>query len=497
MKVSKGELIRKIDNYSIEKLGIPSIILMENAALGVIKHLMLNEMEYYVVICGRGNNGGDGFAVARHLITSGKKVSVFSIGLNPMSKDCGINHDILCNMGVKITNISNVEDIEFLRDSILRSDVVVDGIFGIGLHREIRGVYDLAITVINETSKKTISIDVPSGFSCDTGKVLGNCIKASKTITFETYKNGFLNYGSHEYTGEVVIEKIGIPDFVVDKFHNKEFFLERKFIQKKTKERAKYSHKGNFGHVVVIAGSEGMTGAATITTKSVVKTGAGLTTLVSCEEALQGVRNFVPEAMWKKKGDYQGIENLIKKVNCIAIGPGLGNSSETLDNLKKVLKSNVGTIVIDADAINVLEGKTHLLKESKADIIITPHPGEMARLTGMEIKEIQSDRMEIAKKFAREHGVIMVLKGYNTIITNGEVSYINPTGNGSMANGGMGDCLTGIIASLCAQGYSAMDASCIGVYAHGECGDKVSEHKFVVTATDIIDNISETIKELT
>jgi len=497
MKVSKGELIRNIDQYSIEKLGIPSIILMENAALGVIKHLMLNEMEYYVVICGRGNNGGDALAVARHLITAGKKVSVFSIGLNPMSKDCGVNHDILCNMGVKITNISNVEDIQFLRDSIIRSDVVIDGIFGIGLKREVRGVYDLAITVINETSKKTISIDVPSGFSGDTGLVLGNCIKASKTITFETYKRGFLNYGSHENTGEVVIEKIGIPDFVVEKYHNKEFFLERKFIQKKTKERARYSHKGNYGHVMVIAGSEGMTGASTITTKAAVKSGAGLTTLISCEEALQAVRNFVPEAMWKKNDDNQGIETLMEKVNSIAIGPGLGNSNETLNNVKRVLKNTDSTVVIDADAINVLEGKTNLLKEAKCNVIITPHPGEMARLTGMEIKEVERNRIEIAKEFAREHGVIVVLKGYNTIITNGDVSYINPTGNGAMANGGMGDCLTGIISSLCAQGYSSMDASCIGVYAHGECGDKVSEHKFVVTATDIIDNISKTIKELT
>ncbi len=497
MKISKGELIRKIDKYSIEKLGIPSIILMENAALGVVKHLMLKQNEYYVIICGRGNNGGDALAVARHLITAGKKVSVFSIGLNPMSKDCLVNHDILCNMGVKITNISNVEDIEFLRDSIIRSDVVLDGIFGIGLHREIRGVYDLAITVINETSKKTISIDVPSGFSSDTGKVLGNCIKANKTITFETYKRGFLNYGSHEYTGEVVIEKIGIPDFVVDKYHNKEFFLEKKFIQKKTKKRAPYSHKGNYGHVMVIAGSEGMTGASTITTKAAVKSGAGLTTLISCEEALQAVRTSVPEAMWKKNEDCQGIEALMRKVNCIAIGPGLGNSNETLNNVKRVLKNTECTVVIDADAINVLEGKMDLLKEAKCNIIITPHPGEMARLTGMEIKEIQSDRIEIAKEFAKEYGIIVVLKGYNTVITNGEVSYINPTGNGAMANGGMGDCLTGIIASLCAQGYSPMDASCVGVYAHGECGDKLSEDKFAVTATDIIDNISKTIKELT
>lgn len=497
MKIGTAEILRNMDNYCIEELKIPGIVLMENAALQVVKHLQTDIDNKYCVVCGCGNNGGDGFAIARHLKALDKGVEVFLIGnSSKLSSDSRVNYEILKNMGIKIQKISNVEDFTILRDSLQHSDIIIDSVLGTGLTRNIDELYDSVISIINENSKYIVSVDIPSGMDSSTGEIKGNAIKAHKTVTFELYKRGFINYKSHKHTGEIVVESIGVPKNVINLYHKKEFLTTQEDVRNIIPKRDKFSHKGSFGRVLVIAGSEGYTGAAYITTESAVRSGAGLVTL-ACNKKIQHIlaAKFV-EAMTFGYDHVNELLDAVKKADVIALGPGLGSNGETLDIIKFVLNNGKGNLVIDADGINVLSQNLDVIKDSKLPIILTPHPGEMARLTDLGIEYINENRMDVAKNFAKENSVIIVLKGYNTIITDGEKVYVNPTGNSTMASGGMGDCLTGIIASLVAQGCEALEASCASVYIHGFAGDKLSKNMHNVNAEHIMEELPFTIKEL-
>ena len=497
MKVATSEIMRKIDKYSIETLAIPGTILMENAALKVIKNIELDKYNSFVVVCGKGNNGGDGFAIARHLVVLGKEVEVFLIGTKEnMSVDCEINYNILKNMNVKITKIGNIEDMNEFRDAITETEVTVDAIFGTGLTKNICDVYDLAINIMNENSAYIISVDVPSGFDCNDGRILGNCVRADKTISFQLYKKGFLNYGTDKYTGNIVIEDIGIPQFVIDKFHENEYIVDRDMVKKQIIKRDKYAHKGDYGKILVIAGSDGYTGAAYICTQGAVRSGAGLVSLYCPDNITEILSNKLVEAMTVPFSNKAKLQELLLKSDVIAIGPGLGDNEQTLEILRYVIKNAQCPIVIDADGINVLKDNLDILKEKKSEIILTPHFGEMSRITGISIEEITQNRMEISKEFAKKYGVIVLLKGYNTIITDGDKTIINSTGNSAMASGGMGDCLTGMVASFIGQGYKIMNASCMAAYIHGYCGEKLSKNMFCVNATHVIEEIPYAIKDL-
>jgi len=496
MKIATAEIMRSIDRYCIDILGIPGIVLMENAALKVMKNIRSN-IKNFVIVCSSGNNGGDGFAVARHLLNRGNYVEIFSLGSEKnMSADALVNLNIIRNMGVEIIKVNNNEDLEVLRESIIHCETTIDAIFGTGLSREVEGIYSLAITIINENSKYILSIDVPSGFECDSGKVLGNCIKSDKTVTFELFKKGFLGYETDSFTGEVVIEKIGIPRSVVDKFHENEYIMDIDFIKKLIKKRNKYSHKGDYGRTLILAGSLGFTGAAYISTQAAVRSGAGLVTLC-CDSSIQNILSGkLVEAMTVSTDDEKRLDSLITKSNCIAIGPGLGNNNGTLMLLEKILLNSECPVVIDSDGLNVLEGNLEMLKNKKCQIVLTPHMGEMARISGFSIDEINENKIDIAKEFAKKYNVILLLKGFNTIITDGKTLQINPTGSSAMASGGMGDCLTGIIASFISQGYDILTATCVGAYVHGYCGDKLSKKMFCVNANHILEALPSIIKEI-
>lgn len=497
MKIATGRIMKEIDKYCIEKLKVPGIILMENAALKVLKNLEIQKYNSYAIICGKGNNGGDGFAVARHLAILQKNIEVFLVGSEDgMTQDCRANYNILKNMGIRINNIHNLEDANELRDSIERSNVTVDALFGTGLMRTLEGIYDLVISIINENSSYTISIDVPSGFNNDSGKIMGNSVRANKTITFELYKRGFLNYGSNRYTGEVVVENIGIPSSTVDRFHEKEFILDEVMVKARLKERDIYGHKGDYGRVLLIAGSKGFTGAAYLVTEAAVRSGAGLITLCCSEDIQPILSTKLTEAMTINFNETERLMDIINKSNCIAVGPGMGNKESTLNTVKFVLEKSVCPIVIDADGINVLKENLELLKNKEIPVILTPHVGEMSRITGLSIEYIQENRIEVSKNFAKEYKVVVILKGYNTVITDGVTVIINPTGNSSMASGGMGDCLTGIIASLIGQGYRPLEAAALAVYIHGYSGDKLAEEMFCVSASSLLERIPYIIKEL-
>ena len=464
MKIATSQIMRNIDSYCIDVLGIPGIILMENAALKVMKNIPENNKKF-VIVCSSGNNGGDGFVVARHLLNRGNYVEVFFLGSDEnMSADALVNFNIIRNMGAKIIEVNNNEELEILRESIIKSEITIDAIFGTGLSREVKGIYSLAITIMNENSKYILSIDVPSGFECNSGKVMGNCIRSNKTVTFELYKRGFISYDAESITGEIVIEKIGIPKAIVDKFHEDEYIMDIDFIKGLIKKRNKYSHKGDYGRTLILAGSAGFTGAAYISTQAAVRSGAGLVTL-GCDSSIQNILSGkLVEAMTVSTNDEIRLDSLITKSDSIAIGPGLGNNNCTLNLLKKVLLNSKCPVVIDSDGLNVLEGNLEILKNKKCQIVLTPHMGEMARISGFSIDEINKNKIDIAKEFAKKHKVVLLLKGFNTIITDGKTVQINPTGSSAMASGGMGDCLTGIIASFISQGYDIMTAACIGAY---------------------------------
>lgn len=489
--------MRKIDNYCINEINIPGIVLMENAALKVVKNLELSKYNSFCIVCTKGNNGGDGFAVARHLHILNKKVEVFLVGdKENMSEDCKINYNILKKIGVNIIDITNFEDINNLRDSIEKAEITIDAIFGTGLSRNVEGIYDSVISIINENSQYIVAIDIPSGLDGNTGKVLGNCIKAHKTITFQLYKKGFLNYGTDKFTGEIVVEDIGVPKIAIDRFHNNEFIVDEAMIKNNIKIRNKYSYKGDHGRVLVVAGSKGYTGAAYICTQGAVRSGAGLVTLCCGSEIRDILSSKLVEAMTISFDDEDKLNEAIKKSDVIAVGPGMGNNEKTFNLLNRIISKASCPIVIDADGINVLKDRINILKNKKSEIIITPHLGEMSNITGLSIEHIKQNRIEVSKEFAQENNLIVLLKGFNTIVTDGEKTIINPTGNSSMASGGMGDCLTGMIAAFIAQGYEPIKATCIAAYIHGYSGERLSREMFCVNASHILEDIPFSIKKI-
>lgn len=497
MKFATSEDIRSIDEYCISKLKIPETILMENAGIKVIKNLNLKDNASFVLICGAGNNGGDGFVVARHLFALNKKVKVFFIGnKDKMTESTKANYNILKNIGVKVTSSISAENIEEVKSAVIGCDVVIDAIFGTGLKREITGIFKLMISMINENAKYIVAIDVPSGLQADTGEVMGTSIISNKTITFALYKKGFFSYESIKYTGEIITEQIGIPEEVINKFVPRQLILTEEFARQNIKNRGKYEHKGNFGRVLVLAGSYDYAGAAYICTEGAVKAGAGLVTLCSSKDTIAALRGKITEAMTAFLENKEKLTELINKANVIALGPGMGNNDETLKITKEIINKASCKIVIDADGINVISRDLSVLEGKHNEIVLTPHLGEMERLTGIPVKDIEQNRIDVAKNFASKYGVTVLLKGYYTVITNGEDVFINSTGNSAMASGGMGDCLTGIIAALIGSGMKAPIAAAVGAYIHGAAGDKLSEEMYSITAGELLKKIPYIMKEI-
>ncbi len=495
MRFTTSLVMNKIDEYCVSKIGISELVLMENAAIRVLNNLDAGKNNYFVLVCGPGNNGGDGFALARHLFILNKSIQVFFVGnLEKMSESSKVNYKILKAMGVHITNIIASEDVETLKFAVITSDIVIDGILGTGITRNITGIYELVVDVINENAKYIMAIDVPTGLDSNSGKKMGCCIKSNKTVTFQLYKTGFLSYGVDAYLGEVIVENIGIPGNVADRFCDNDFILDENFVKKYIVTRDKYSHKGDFGSALIFAGSSEYVGAAYICSSGAARAGAGLVTLCCPKDILDILREKLAEVMTVSFEDSARINKLMEKAKVIALGPGMGNTENTLKMLGYVLKNAKCPIVLDADGLNALSQDLSILKYRKNEIVITPHVGEMARLTGLTIDYIEKNRISITKNFAKEQGITVLLKGYNTVISDGNTTYINPTGNSAMASGGMGDCLTGIIAGFIAQGLSPIVAAATGAYIHGLCGEKLSQTMFSVSATDLLKEIPHCIE---
>lgn len=516
MKVLTSSEMRKIDEYSIKNLGIPGCVLMENAGVGIMdifKKLFIEvEGIYVTILCGKGNNGGDGFVLARHLLNHGAGVSVFLLGNKSEIKgDAKINFSVAEKIKVSIVELENSKSLIKLKKSLLDSDVVVDAIFGTGFKGSVKGIAKEVIEMTNEFAPFVISIDCPSGLDCDNGQIGGKCIQADLTATMALMKRGLLLYPGRNYAGEIHVIDIGIPSDLANKFNIKVSLLNGENIKVLFPERKRDAHKGDFGSVFVLAGSVGMTGAASMTALSAQRAGAGLVTLGIPESLNEILEVKLTEVMTKplpetnEKSISLNAENIIglflRNSDVLALGPGLSLHPETIEVVHRIVSGIEIPLVIDADGLNALALKPKILKKSSRDanIVLTPHPGEMARLLGCRVEDIQKDRVSSAQKAANLFNSVVVLKGAPTIISEPDgTSWINSTGNPGMATGGSGDILCGLIAGFIAQGFTPSEAARVGVYLHGLAGDIAAMEKteYGMIASDILEKIPEAMRRI-
>lgn len=493
MQIFSKEKCREIDNECISEIGIPSIVLMENAGERICRKIKDFSKEF-IIVAGTGNNGGDGLVIARKLSLLGKKVHIFVVGdLEKGTKDFETNLNILENMELKICKI-DCKNINRLDSIINRESFIIDALFGVGLNRDVKDLYSDIIEIINK-SERVISIDIPSGLDGNKGAPLGRAVKAYITYTIEVMKIGFIKNTAIEYIGKLEVIPIDIPKSIINNISEGVYILSKKDYIDKIPRRKKVSHKGNFGKVGIIAGSKEFIGAGFIVSEAAIKTGSGLVTLIVEKDIASIMKGRVIEAMVKEYGSTYEVEG-IRDFNVMAIGPGLGKSLGAIKILTKVIYETECPLVIDADGLNIISENRDVLKNIKNRAILTPHLGEMSRLTGIDIKEIEANKIEISKKFAKENNIILLLKGYRTLITDGDTVYVNLTGNSKMASGGMGDCLTGIITSLVGQGLTLMEAGILGAYIHGYVGECLGNDRYTVSARDVIDNLPKIIEEL-
>lgn len=486
--VTAGEM-QKMDKLTIEFYGIPGIVLMENAGRGAVRTLLGQFPDIMGkkvgIIAGRGNNGGDGFVIARYLVEMGVDVSVYLLSLKEKVKgDAETNLNLLDALDIAVYEMPDEEAFAGRRSMMDKEDLWVDAILGTGLKSDVKGFFKKVIETLNGFGKPVFAVDIPSGLDSDRGIPRGVCIRAAATATFGFPKIGHIIYPGASYTGRLAIIDIGIPRHIADSVNPKKRILTRGYIHRLLKKRAPDAHKGNAGHVLGIAGSPGKTGAAAMTAMSALRIGAGLVTLAVPEKLNPILETVLKEVMTLPAPDdgkgffaEEAYELLMKEVDgktCVAIGPGIGENPKQL--VRKIVRDSPAPMVIDADGLNGLADNVDILKQVGSTAILTPHPGEMARLTGKPVSDIQSDRIGTARDFAIEFGVHLVLKGARTVIAHpdGEV-FVNLTGNSGMAAGGMGDVLTGLIAGLIAQGYSAEAAIHLGVYLHGAAADLLRE----------------------
>ncbi len=514
MRILNAAQMRDADRFTIEEIGIPSLVLMENAGRQVVAAMeaafesRLNGR--VAVLCGRGNNGGDGFVVARTLLQRGIDAAVFVIGaLGDVRGDAKTNLDILGRLGVTVVEINDEQSWELHFSEISQCTLIVDAIFGTGLKTALGGMMETIVADVNASSIPIVSIDLPSGLSADTPHVIGDCIDASMTVTLATPKLPLVLPPGEQHAGDVVIADIGIPHEVIDGVEGQHIeLLTPEQLRDIVEPRAADSHKGDFGRVTIVAGSRGKTGAAHLAAMAALRSGAGLVTVATPASVLPIVASMAPEMMTEPLAESadgsvaaKAIERLLGlEHDVIACGPGLGRGAGPAEFVRALLDRATVPLVLDADAITVLaDDPGRLVGREERDVIITPHPGEMARLIGSSVEEVQGNRIDIAIDFATTHRVYVVLKGHRTVIATPEGHvFINPTGNAGMATGGTGDVLTGVIAAWLGQLLDAEAACRLGVFLHGAAGDLAEAHEGQVgmVASDLIAHLGEALTRL-
>lgn len=502
-RVCSTEKMRMTDKAASETENIHSLVLMENAGMRCVEEL---EKELggvcgkrFGVFCGKGNNGGDGFVIARHLDRLGAKVVVYTVCGRDFSLDAEKNFKMLFNTGCIIK-----QDIE--EHEMPLYDAVVDAIFGTGINGSISGRAAEAIRSIEKHAKFVLAVDVPSGVNADTGAVSLPCVRADLTVTFAAYKRGLLLYPAADFSGRIKCVDICIPKKLLE--DERTFVLDKEFIKENFPKRMENSQKGDYGKILIIAGSTGMSGAAYLAAQSAVSMGSGLVS-IACPEEINGILEIkTTEAMTipvkSKNGhlSYEGLKNIMKilpNYDAVLFGPGLGRSEDIKKILEVLITECTVPLIIDADGLFALAQDLSLIEKCKCSLILTPHEMEMSRLKKCDLSYVVKNRFEASKEFAEEYGVTLILKGSNTIVTSSDgTQYINIKGNSGMATGGSGDALAGICVSLAARCMEETKAAAEAVYIHSEAGDMARDKYGAdsVTAQRIEEFIPKAIKEL-
>lgn len=495
-----SDKMKKIDKYTMEVIKIPSLVLMERAAMEVVALIKqkIKKEDRILVVCGPGNNGADGVAAGRILFLQGYQVAILlPFDKQKYSEQMRAQLTIAENLGMSIDNSNKLNEY----------NIIIDAIFGIGLSKPVLGIASDIIEEINNGKHDVYSVDIPSGISADTGRVLNTAIKADYTITFGYLKQGLILYPGAEYAGEIRLADIGFPDMALP-YVGADTFCYSKEDLSRLPNRKKDGHKGTFGRVLVVAGSEGMSGAAYLSAKACIKTGAGMVKVLTDSKNRNIIQTLLPEALFASYDKDEDIASMVSWAQAIVIGPGLGLTKTTERLLDLLINQQDVPLIIDADAINILakwldndyEAKS---KEKRikvlADLlpkntVITPHPMELSRLLNISTSEISDNIIDIANQCSYNE-LVYVMKDARTIIAGSGKKYMNISGNNGMATAGSGDVLTGMIAGLIAQGMENYEAACLAVYIHGLAGDVAAENvgTYSLMAGDIVDEISNVL----
>src|SRR5580658_10296639 len=496
MKILSAAEMREVDRLTTARYGIPGLTLMENAGASVAEFIARRWPKFaqrrIVVLCGKGNNGGDGFVAARRLHEMGAKPQVY-LWATPeeMRGDAATNckrWKEVCGAPRLVRNSGDLQDVKPALDA---ADIVVDALLGTGTRGAAEGLFAEAIEAVNKrrgpVRSAVVAVDIPSGLIADTGKGMGACIQAMYTITFTAPKTGMIFGTSTDHTGQVIVRDIGSPPELIEEVGKSNVrWIDWREVSIFARPRRADANKGSYGHALITAGSVGKSGAAVLASWAALRVGAGLVTLATPEPVLPIVAAHTPEIMTEplpateagtismRSFEYERFDKIVKGKRALAIGPGLTTQDETQQFVHAVVGKRTVPIVLDADGLNAFAGRAEELKIGSGPIALTPHPGEMARLLGCEIKDLQAHRLEVARKSAADWNAFVILKGHQTVVASPDgQTFINSTGNPGMSTGGTGDVLTGMLAGLTAQ-FGTTDwvrVLAFGVYLHGLAGD--------------------------
>ncbi len=512
MKLLTAQQMRELDRRAIEEAGVPGVVLMENAGRGAADRFgecfAASFPGPVLILCGKGNNGGDGHVIARHLRNRGWQVrSLVLAAHDQVVGDAGINLEILLRSGAEVVFAPDAAALgKALAGSTAR--LAVDALFGTGLASEVGGHYRVAIDWLNVSGLPVLAVDIPSGVNADSGEILGAAVQAQLTVTFACAKLGHVVFPGAACTGDLDLIDIGIPSSLIEQLSDALVLVDAPTAAPLLPHRLATGHKGSFGHLLVLAGSTGKSGAAALAAEGGLRSGAGLVTVAVPRSQQPVVAATLTEAMTAPLPELDGGVSMLAwddlvalwaGKGAVALGPGLGQTDEAVAVVRRLVGECPLPLVIDADALNALAGHLELLDGRKGAAILTPHPGEMARLIGGTVAEVERDRIGTARSFAMEHRVTLILKGARTVVAlpDGRVR-INGSGNPGMATGGMGDVLTGLLGGLLAQGLQPVAAAVLGTFLHGLAGDRLAARLGSVgfLATDLLRELPAARQEL-
>lgn len=486
MKLLTAKQMRDLDHRAINDYAIPGIVLMENAGRGAADSIHRRYCSQcpgpVLIVSGKGNNGGDGYVIARHLENRGWAVTTLVLAeRTQVTGDAAVNLDALLKSGATVLFAPTAASLAHQLETVSDTALIIDAIFGNGLNSAVRGHYRDAIDWINQQLVSVIAIDLPSGIDATTGQILGAAVDADFTLTFAFAKLGQVSYPAQRYVGDLEVVDLGMPRILLESVCDQFCLVDGRVAAQLLPARPEDGHKGTFGHLLVVAGSEGKSGAARMCAEAALRCGCGLVSVASPCSAQRQIANGTPEVMTLVVPDVDGslcrdsfskISSLWDQMAVVAVGPGLGTHPETQALVREIVQHCPCPLVLDADALNAIAHTPELLRERKGQTILTPHPGEMARLTGLSIEYIQNNRLEVARQFADDFHVNLLLKGARTVLadTTGRV-WVNSSGNNGMASAGMGDVLTGMVAACVAQQQDVFSALALAAYLHGAAAD--------------------------